>query len=184
MGQDRPGERVLILILIGLPGAGKTSVGEILAAKLECSFFDSDRLIETKEKRTVSSIFKEDGEKRFREMETSLLDHFPKGSFVFSCGGGLPMTEGNMDKLLNLGQVIYLKTSIEELMSRLSTAHDRPLLKSNPGESGAPDEHVLRNRLTALESERCQVYERAQLTVLTDGLTTDAVAQRILHRVG
>lgn len=181
MGQDRPGKRI---ILIGLPGAGKTSVGEILAAQLECSFFDSDRLIEAKEKRTVSSIFQEDGEKRFREMETALLDQFPKGPFVFSCGGGLPMTEGNMDKLLNLGRVIYLKTSIGELMCRLSATHDRPLLKSNPGESGAPDEHVLRNRLETLEGERCLVYERAQLTVLTDGLTTDAVAQNILQRFG
>lgn len=183
MGQERPGQSAPI-VLIGLPGAGKTSVGEILAAKLECSFFDSDRLIETREKRTVSSIFKEDGEKRFREMESEILERFASGSFVLSCGGGLPMTKGNMDKLLDLGTVVYLKTSIGELMSRLSSAHDRPLLKSNPGESQAPDEHVLRNRLTTLEAERCRVYERAHLTVLTDGLSTDAVAEKVLQQVG
>lgn len=183
MGQERP-EKSVPIVLIGLPGAGKTSVGEILAGKLACSFFDSDRLIEAEQKRTVSSIFKEDGEQRFRQMETDLLDRFPEGSFVFSCGGGLPMTEGNMEKLLKLGQVVYLKTSIEELMNRLSATHDRPLLKSNPAESGAPDEHVLRNRLTTLQSNRSKTYERAQLTVLTDGLSTEAVAQKILQLVG
>jgi len=171
------------IILIGLPGAGKTSVGEILAKKLCCPFFDSDRLIEDKEKRSVSCIFKDDGEERFREMETALLEQFPDGLCVFSCGGGLPMTAGNMDRLLDLGHVVFLKTTIEELMTRLSAAHDRPLLKSDPNQAGAPDEHVLRNRLTTLESDRSLVYERAQHTVPTDGLTTEAVAQKILHRV-
>lgn len=101
------------IVLIGLPGAGKTSVGEILAHLLNLSFFDSDRLIEAKENRTVSSIFAEDGEKRFRQLECELLPDFQTGSFVLSCGGGLPMTPGNMDALLNLGQVVYLKTAID-----------------------------------------------------------------------
>jgi shikimate kinase len=171
------------IVLIGLPGAGKTSVGEILARLLNLSFFDSDRLIEAKENRTVSRIFAEDGEKRFRELESGLLDEFKAGSFVLSCGGGLPMTPGNMDALLKLGQVVYLKTAIDELVKRLATTHDRPLLKSNLEDSETSDEHVLRKRLSTLESERTQVYERAVLTVQTDGLSTDQVAERILQRV-
>lgn len=187
--QVEPVETAKSVVLIGLPGAGKTSVGEILAKLMNLSFFDSDRLIEAKQNRTVSTIFAEDGEKRFREMERALLDDFKSGSFVLSCGGGLPMTPGNMDALLKLGKVIYLKTAIDELVKRLASTHDRPLLKANSiasrGTSSEPetqsDEHVLRNRLCTLESQRAKVYERAQLTVQTDGLSTDEVAQKILE---
>ena len=171
------------IVLIGLPGAGKTSVGEILAGLLNLSFFDSDRLIEAKENRTVSSIFAEDGEKRFRELESRLLDDFTTGSFVLSCGGGLPMTPGNMEALLKLGRVVYLKTEIDELVERLATTHDRPLLKAKAGEGESSDEHVLRKRLSTLQSERAAVYERAELTVQTDGLSTDQVAKKILEMV-
>jgi len=175
---DRP-VRVEPVVLIGLPGAGKTSVGEILAGLLKLPFFDSDKLIEAREKRTVTSIFAEDGEKRFRQMETSILEDFRTGSFVLSCGGGLPMTPGNMDALLKLGQVIYLKTAVDELVKRLASAHDRPLLKTNSEGEKKTDEHLLRIRLATLESERCGVYERAQLTVHTDGLSADQVAEKI-----
>lgn len=175
------------IVLIGLPGTGKTSVGEILAGILAIPFFDSDRVIEANEKRTVARIFADDGEKHFRALECSLLDEFENAqskSFVLSCGGGLPMTSGNMDRLLALGNVCYLKTAIEELMIRLAGAHDRPLLKgkqsaANTGD--APDEHVLRNRLQTLESEREKVYRRAQVTVSTDGLSTAQVAEKILE---
>ncbi|MCC7529527.1 MAG: shikimate kinase [Candidatus Melainabacteria bacterium] len=179
---NRPPE-VKPIVLIGLPGAGKTSVGEILARLLNLSFFDSDRLVEAKENRTVSRIFAEDGENRFRELESRILDDFKTGAFVLSCGGGLPMTPGNMDILLKLGQVVYLKTEIEELVKRLAATHDRPLLKSNPEDSDNSDEHVLRKRLSTLESERAQVYERAGLTVQTDGFSTAEVAERILQRM-
>lgn len=187
--QVEPVETAKSVVLIGLPGAGKTSVGEIVAQLMNLSFFDSDRLIEAKQNRTVSTIFAEDGEQRFREMESALLDDFKSGSFVLSCGGGLPMTPGNMDALLKLGKVIYLKTAVDELVKRLASTHDRPLLKANSiagrGTSSEPeaqsDEHVLRNRLYALESQRAKVYERAQLTVQTDGLSTEEVAQKILE---
>lgn len=182
MDHGRPAH-VEPVVLIGLPGAGKTSVGEILARSLKLSFFDSDRLIEANEKRTVSAIFKEDGEKRFRQLECDLLDNFKTGSFVLSCGGGLPMTPGNMDALLKLGRVVYLKTAVDELVKRLASTHDRPLLKANSKSESESDEHVLRKRLCVLESERSKVYERAQLTVQTDGLSTDEVAQEILDRM-
>ena len=182
MGLNRPGV-VMPIVLIGLPGAGKTSVGEILAGLLKLPFFDSDRLIEAKENRTVSCIFAEDGEKRFRELESGLLDGFTEESFVLSCGGGLPMTPGNMEALLKLGRVVYLKTEIDQLVERLATTHDRPLLKANAVESGNSDEHVLRKRLSTLQRERAAVYERAELTVQTDGLSTDQVAKKILQMV-
>ena len=168
------------IVLIGLPGAGKTSVGEILANLMNIAFFDSDRLIEEKEKRSVAKIFAEDGEKRFRDLETALICEFDSRQCVLSCGGGLPMTPGNMDSLLKLGQVIYLKTAIDELVKRLGATHDRPLLQSKSSET---DEHTLRKRLCRLEKERTAVYERAELTVQTDGLSTDEVAQKILQRV-
>lgn len=182
MDDDRPAQ-IEPVVLIGLPGAGKTSVGEILAQSLNLTFFDSDRLIEANEKRTVSTIFKEDGEQHFRQLESALLDDFKTGSFVLSCGGGLPMTPGNMDALLNIGRVVYLKTAVDELVKRLASTHDRPLLKANSNAENKSDEHVLRKRLYRLESERAKVYERAQLTVQTDGLSTDEVAKAILDRM-
>ncbi len=93
------------------------------------------------------------------------------------------MTPGNMDALLNIGRVVYLKTAVDELVKRLASTHDRPLLKANSNAENKSDEHVLRKRLYRLESERAKVYERAQLTVQTDGLSTDEVAKAILDRM-
>lgn len=185
--------------LVGLSGTGKTTVGKILAKKLNAKLLDSDKVIEKQEKMAVTEIFKNFGEAYFRKLETDFLlslsvekaeagqstpDRPNLAKRILSCGGGLPITPGNMDCLLALGQVVYLQTSTEKLVERLATAHDRPLLK-NADKNGEEDsekqnEHVLRSRLSELFELRHEVFERAQIIVQTDGLTPQQVADRVI----
>lgn len=174
--------------MIGPPGSGKTSVGRALAEALDVEFIDSDLVISNRCGMPVPQIFSERGERSFRAMERDLmlcLSGWEKGTdfvfperFVLSVGGGLPVEADNMDILLRAGTVVYLKTSLDELVGRLSGTADRPLLKSA---SSANDSGVeqLALKIASLLEERKNVYSRAHYKLLTDGLAIDEVAAKI-----
>lgn len=187
--------RVEHISLVGLSGTGKTTVGKILAKKLKAQLLDSDKVIEEREKMAITEIFKNFGEPHFRKLETDLLesllagdtDPFPTPTVgsestkrILSCGGGLPITPGNMDTLLALGTVVYLQTSVEKLVQRLATAHDRPLLRNADKDGEGQNEHVLRSRLNELLEIRQVIFQRAPIIVQTDGLTPQQVAGRVI----
>ncbi|CAM1340680.1 shikimate kinase [Tenacibaculum aestuarii] len=121
------------IVLLGYMASGKSTIGRILAEKLQISFIDLDAYIEEKEKMSVSDVFKEKGEIYFRKQEhvylKELLDK--KEDFVLSLGGGTPCYAGNMNVLLSYDDVtsIYLKTSIQTIMERLvNEKSQRPLV--------------------------------------------------------
>jgi len=121
------------VFLIGMPGAGKTTLGMQLAQELEYAFFDLDYEIEREEGKTVSQIFKAAGESHFRELEHQKLLHFiedePK-SFVLATGGGTPCFYSNLQLMLEAGEVIHVFTEIQSLAKRLKRrAGSRPLLQ-------------------------------------------------------
>ena len=101
------------IILIGMMGSGKTSVGKILANHLKFSFIDTDLEIENQENKTINQIFKVYGEPYFRMLEKNLLKNLNKYNFVISTGGGFPIFNDNMSQLLNLGTTIFLETSLK-----------------------------------------------------------------------
>ena len=118
------------LYLIGFMGTGKTAVGEMTARKLGLRFVDSDQEIARNEGRDIAAIFEQSGEKRFREMELKfILEGHPGHGCLVSCGGGLPIAEGMLEKLKRRGMVITLWASPETIFERTKGNSTRPLLQ-------------------------------------------------------
>lgn len=148
-------------------GAGKSTVGRYLAKALNYQFLDTDQLIEKKENRTIEAIFKESGESYFRNLETDIINQFDNKTCVYSTGGGLPIYNKNIDKLKDIGQVIYLKTSTSELLNnRIKNNFSRPMFKD-----AISFENLLK--------QREPIYCEADFVVTTDFKTPKEIASEI-----
>ena len=166
------------VILEGFMGSGKSTVSEILSDRLSLDILDTDEAIERTEGRSISEIFKEDGEEAFRDMETELIETLVKDHWrdmVVSLGGGLPIREDNRKLLKEAGKVIYLKVSPEAAYERLKGDDTRPLLKS--------DDPL--GRIRQLQEKRSMIYdEAADIVIDTDNRTPEEVAAEIIDRLG
>jgi shikimate kinase len=155
------------VFLIGMMGAGKSTVGRCLAKTLKYKFLDTDQLIEEQEKRTIESIFKENGESYFRNIERDIINQFNNKTSVYSTGGGLPIYNKNIHKLKDIGQVIYLKTSIGELLNnRINNNTSRPLFQDS-----ISFENLLK--------QREPIYCEADFVVTTDSKSPEEIAIEI-----
>ncbi|WP_066702082.1 shikimate kinase [Curvibacter delicatus] len=120
----------MIVSLIGLPGSGKSTVGRQLARRLHLPFVDSDHVLEDRLGCSIRTYFEREGEERFRDMEQAVLDELtrqPAG--VLSTGGGAVLRPVNRSCLKSRTQVVYLKSSPDELFRRLRHDTNRPLLQ-------------------------------------------------------
>jgi shikimate kinase len=124
----------MLIFIIGYMASGKTTIGRLLAEKLQFRFVDLDEEMESLMGNTISEIFNEIGEEEFREKESELLRlHLIDVNTVIATGGGTPCYKDNM-KLMNLnGKTIFLDVPVETLVERLSGKDDRrPMLKDIP----------------------------------------------------
>jgi shikimate kinase len=163
------------LVLVGLMGAGKTSVGERCAEALGRSFVDTDHLVELATGTSVSDVFAKQGESAFRAAErTAVADaSLSPDPLVIACGGGAVLDPDNRRVLREHGVVVWLQAGAEELGRRVGAGEDRPLLRD-----GAPPTATLA-RLAEL---RAPAYAAAAHVIVdTDGLAVDAVADRVLE---
>lgn len=166
------------IILEGFMGSGKSTVSEILSDRLGLELMDTDSTIEDTEGRSISSIFREDGEEAFRDMETELLtmiagDHLR--DMVISLGGGMPVREKNRELLKESGKVVYLKASPETIYERVKGDTTRPLLQG--------EDPLL--RIKELMEGRSDVYdEAADLIIDTDNKTPDEICDEIIRELG
>jgi shikimate kinase len=120
----------LIFSLVGLPGSGKTTVGRQLARRLQLPFLDSDHAIEARLGCSIREFFEREGEAKFRDVEEEVIDSLTMGpTGVLSTGGGVVIRPANRQHLRERGQVIYLKSTPEELFRRLRHDVNRPLLQ-------------------------------------------------------
>ncbi len=120
----------MLLVLVGLPGAGKTTVGRQLARRLHLPFVDSDHAIEHRLGCSVREYFEREGEDRFRDLESDVLaDLCENHHGVLSTGGGSVLRRINRERLRARGHVFYLRSSPEEVFRRLRHDQNRPLLQ-------------------------------------------------------
>lgn len=159
------------VVLVGPPGAGKTSVGELLAERLGVGFRDTDTDVEQRAGQAVSEIFVSDGEAAFRALEreavaTALASH----DGVLALGGGAVLDDGTR-KLLGDHTVVFLDVTLSAAAARVGLDVPRPLLVVNP-----------RTALRKLMQERRPLYEEvATVTVETADLGPDDVAAAVLR---
>lgn len=119
------------IVLIGMMGSGKSTIGKLLADELGFEFIDTDNLIEEREGRIVAEIFARDGEKYFRQIETEILrETFNKENCVISCGGGAPTMPANLPIFQNVKNVFFLDANPRILYDRISGDPSRPKLST------------------------------------------------------
>jgi shikimate kinase len=161
------------LVLTGFMGAGKSTVGALVAESLGWRFIDLDQAIETACGQSVSEIFRDHGEAYFRARERESIEQLREAArVVLALGGGAVEDPVNLSSLLNSPGtcLVYLDAPLSELLARLTkTPQTRPLL-------GAPE------HLAARHQQRLEHYRAAHLAVVTSGLTPEEVAARVLDR--
>jgi shikimate kinase len=124
------------IVLVGLMGAGKTSVGRRLAEKLGIPFVDADHEIEKAAGKTIAEIFADHGEAYFREGERRVIQRLiGNGAQVLATGGGAFMNDETRSRIQESGISVWLKASLPLLMKRVSKRQDRPLLKTEDPEA-------------------------------------------------
>lgn len=162
-----------VCVLVGAPGAGKTTVGALLASRLGVPFRDTDADIEQTVGKAIADVFVQDGEEAFRALEraavaVALREH----DGVLSVGGGAVLAPETR-ALLAGRQVVHLEVGLSAAASRVGLSRDRPVLALNP-----------RAQLRALLEARLPVYrEVATLSVPTDGRTPEQVAEDVQARL-
>src|SRR6266567_1794058 len=161
------------LVLIGFMGTGKSSVGQLVAAQLHFRFADTDELIEAQAGKTISAIFEEEGEARFREYERAVVEEL-KGFHrtVIATGGGLVTHGENLNSLKTHALVICLWASPETIWERVRHQGHRPLLQT-------PDPQATIRQLLA---EREPFYRQTDVLVNTERRALKEVVHHVIHQ--
>ena len=161
------------LVVVGAPGAGKSTVGRRLARRWRVDFLDSDQLVELRTGKSVSDIFVEDGEPAFRALEREVIAEALAGSGgVLALGGGAVLDADTRARLVD-ADCVWLRVGVPEAARRVGLNASRPLLLGN-----------VRGTLISLLDERTPLYEEvATWTVDTDGLTVDEVVDAVAAAV-
>ena len=158
------------VVLVGFMGAGKSSVGRLLARRLGRCFVETDDMITARVGRSIPEIFAERGEAEFRALEEEAVRLLAlKSGDVIATGGGLPCREGRPAALRAVGTVVWLRGDFDTMYERARRAGERPMLAGRD-----------RDEIEALYRAREPYYRQADLTIDTTGLTADQVVSRLL----
>ena len=160
------------LILTGMMGVGKSTIGKKLAKKLKYNFTDLDKLIEIRENLSINLIFKNKGEDYFREIERSIaLQELKKKKSVIALGGGAYLDKSIRISARKLSLSFWLDVSAEILIKRLSRTKKRPLLyKKNIGDT-----------IKKIYLERKKTYNEADFRIKCNFLTSDEITNKVLE---
>jgi shikimate kinase len=175
-----------LIYLTGFMASGKSTIGPILANTLGFEFADVDRLVEARVGKSVKEIFRDEGERLFRDVERQIIDEVSKRDHhVISLGGGTVVDPKNFEQVKSSGILVYLHSSPEHLLKRLQYKTDRPVLSDDEGERLSPE--ALRDRVLHLYEAREPIYAQAHLRVFTDdkkvGVTVDEIVRKLSHLI-
>ena len=160
------------LILTGMMGVGKSTIGKKLAKKLKYNFTDLDKLIEIRENLSINLIFKNKGEDYFREIERSIaLQELKKKKSVIALGGGAYLDKSIRISAKKLSLSFWLDVNVDILIKRLSRTKKRPLLyKKNIGDT-----------IKKIYLERKKIYNEADFRIKCNFLTSDEITNKVLE---
>tara|TARA_B100001778_G_C18218624_1_gene463369 strand:- start:43 stop:537 length:495 start_codon:yes stop_codon:yes gene_type:complete len=148
------------IFIVGMPGSGKSTMAKYLCYETSFKYLDLDEEIELKSKKSVSKIFEIDGEESFRVLEKETLDEIiqKEEKFILATGGGTPSYDDNMEKMNENGITIFLNTSPEILIERISRKNKRPLFNSTN----------VREKVSKIFDERIKFYKRSKHTIINN----------------
>ena len=169
---QKPSKMNKNLILTGMMGVGKSTIGKNLAKKLKYNFVDIDRLIEAKEVASINLIFKNKNENYFRKVESEItLQELKKDNSVISLGGGAFLDKLIREKVKKTSISFWLDISVNELIKRLKKTKKRPLLyKKN-----------INNTVKELYSERKKIYNEADYKIKCNFLRSNEIVNKIIE---
>ncbi|MBQ1450935.1 MAG: shikimate kinase [Eggerthellaceae bacterium] len=162
------------VIMIGMPGAGKSTLGVVLAKIMNKGFIDCDLVIQGECGKTLQDIIDEEGPEGFIAVENRILSGIHPENTVISTGGSAVYSDEAMAHLASLGPIVYLEISYESLVQRLSDLHERGVLLKNGVSMSLRD----------LYEERKPLYEQyADITVNVDDLSITAAARKVASAI-
>jgi len=162
------------IVLVGLMGCGKSSVGRRLAARMKLPFVDADEEIERAAGKTIPEIFADYGEVHFRDREWRIIDRLlARGPQVLATGGGAFMRSETRQAIAERGLSVWLRAELNVLMERVVRREDRPLLNT-----GSP-----RETMRTLMLERYPIYSLADITVESHNGSHDDVVKAIMKEL-
>ena len=154
------------IVLIGMPGCGKSTIGYRMSQKINYSFFDADKYLEEKENRIISNIFSKEGEEYFRKLETKYLkDLSKKEQIIISTGGGAVKKKENINILKQNGIIIFLDRTIEDISKE--NHENRPLLQNV-------------ENLWKLYDERINLYRKYADIIIKNDDDMNVIVERII----
>lgn len=163
------------IVLIGFMGSGKSSIGKSLAKKLGLEYIDTDTMIERDEEKSISEIFRVEGEEYFRTMEKKIVEKVSKyKDKVIACGGGVVLDDRNILNLKENGVLVYLSVDPSIIIERVRNSIDRPLLEVNDKETEAK---------RILEQREKKYISAADIVVDAGNMSINKTAEQILKSV-
>ncbi len=173
------------IFLIGFSGSGKSTVGPLIAKKLKLRFYDTDLIIRRKHKKTIETIFKDIGEKGFRQLEEKVIFNvvtFIRPAKVIALGGGAFQNRKVVQLAQESGIVVYLSCSQAELFKRMNRVKDRPMLKVD-ARTETKREEALKKRISSLMRQRQDGYAKADIKISTSDKTPLQVTNALVKKI-
>lgn len=169
----------MIISLVGYMGSGKSHISKILSEKIGFKLIDLDREISKRNKLTIPEIFKKKGEIYFRKQEREILEELlaTEENIVLSLGGGTPVYYNNMEIINHNSKSIFLRTSINTLIERISKQKEKRPLIANISDENLP-EFIAKHLF-----ERNEFYSKAQFLISTDSKEPEEIMNEIIEKL-
>jgi shikimate kinase len=166
------------IFLIGYRGTGKTTVARLVAQRIARESIDADDEIERRAGKSIASIFADDGEQRFRDLESEVIADLARTGLVVAPGGGVVLRDANREVMQSAGPIVWLTASIDTVAARMATDAATPRRRPNLTVAGGREE------IETVLAERTPIYQAcATFVVDTEGKTPAAVADEIVAQL-